>query len=277
MNFTTGDIKTLREQTGAGLMDCKKALTECNGDIAAATKYLREKGLAAMAKRTDRVTAEGRIFLKAEGNKVSMIELVCETDFVAKAADFIATGEKLLDITFNKQLNEATDEHKAILDELAIKIRENMSLRKVVSLTIPEGCAMSTYVHHNFKIGAIVILKGSTDKKAQDFAHLCCLHLASKMPVYMMPSDIPQSYIDEQTEIFKTQIAQDEAMAKKPQKALDAILKGKVNKQLADVCFMDQPFIDDEKITVAAAFEKMGKELGCDISIEKSVLFLLGK
>lgn len=277
MEISAKDVKTLRDQTGAGLMDCKKALNECNGDINAAAKYLREKGLAAMAKRSDRVTAEGRIFLKAEGNKVAMIEVVCETDFVAKAADFIAAGEKLVALTFDKSLNEVTDEHKAVLNELAVKVRENMSVRRVICCEVPADCVMSTYVHHNFKIGSLVILKGDTSDKAKEFAHLCCLHLASSMPQYITRSEIPQSYIDEQTEILKANMAQDESLKGKPEKALEGILKGKLNKQLSAICFMDQPYIDNEKINVAAALENASKELGAKLSFDKVVLYVLGK
>lgn len=277
MEISAKDVKTLRDQTGAGLMDCKKALNECNGDINAAAKYLREKGLAAMAKRSDRVTAEGHIFVKEEGNKVAMIEVVCETDFVAKAADFIAAGEKLVALTFDKSLNEVTDEHKAILNDLAVKVRENMSVRRVICCEVATDCVMSTYVHHNFKIGSLVIVKGSTDEKVKSFAHLCCLHLASSMPKYITRDEIPQSYIDEQTEVLKANMAQDESLKSKPEKVLEGILKGKLNKQISDICFMDQPFIDDEKISVATALKNISKEVGADLSFDKVILYVLGK
>lgn len=277
MEISAKDVKTLRDQTGAGLMDCKKALTECNGDIASAGKYLREKGLAAMAKRSDRVTAEGRIFIKASDEKVSMLELLCETDFVAKADDFVKAGESLVALTFDKSLNEVTDDHKAVLNDLAVKVRENMSVKRVITADVPAGCVASTYVHHNFKIGSLVIIKGSTDDKVKEFAHLCCLHLASSMPQYMTREEIPQSYIDEQTEILKANMAQDESLKSKPEKVLEGILKGKLNKQLSDVCFTDQPFIDDEKINVATALKNMSKTVGADLSFEKVVLYVLGK
>ena len=98
MAITAADVKALREATGAGMMECKKALTECNGDMAEAEKYLKEKGLAAMAKRAERATTEGRLFIRQDGNKIVVVELTCETDFVANNADFIAVGEKLLDV-----------------------------------------------------------------------------------------------------------------------------------------------------------------------------------
>lgn len=277
MEIKASDIKALRDSTGAGLMDCKKALIECNGDIKEASKYLLEKGLAAMAKRADRTTAEGRIFLKQDGNKIAMVELTCETDFVAKADDFIALGEKLVSLTLEKGLTEVTDEHTALLNEVAIKIRENMAVRKIAYVEIPSNCVASTYVHHNFKIGSIVVIKGSTDDKIKDFAHICCLHLASKTPSYITQEEVPQTYIDEQSEIFKAQMAQDEKMASKPDNVKEGILKGKINKHLAEICFMDQMYLDDEKKSVATVLAEMSKSVGATLSFEKVILFNLGK
>lgn len=277
MEISAKDVKELRDRTGAGLMDCKKALSECNGDIDAAGKYLREKGLAAMAKRSDRVTAEGRIFSKVEGNKVAMIEVLCETDFVAKSADFIAAGEKLVALTFEKELNEVTEEHKAILSELAIKIRENMSVGKIVCFTAPSDCAISTYVHHTFKIGSIVTIKGSTDERVAKAAHLYCLHMASKMPKYITKSDVPESYIAEQTEILKANMAQDESLNGKPEKVLAGILQGKINKLVNECYFLAQPYIDNEKITVEASLAALSKEVGAQLTFDKVILFVLGK
>lgn len=277
MEIKASDIKALRDSTGAGLMDCKKALIECNGDIKEASKYLLEKGLAAMAKRADRTTAEGRIFLKQDGNKIAMVELTCETDFVAKADDFIALGEKLVSLTLEKGLTEVTDEHTALLNEVAIKIRENMAVRKIAYVEIPNDCVASTYVHHNFKIGSIVVIKGSTDDKIKDFAHICCLHLASKTPSYITQDEVPQTYIDEQSEIFKAQMAQDEKMASKPDNVKEGILKGKINKHLAEICFMDQMYLDDEKKSVATVLAEMSKSVGATLSFEKVILFNLGK
>ncbi len=277
MEIKASDIKALRDSTGAGLMDCKKALIDCNGDIAEAEKQLREKGLAAMSKRSDRATGEGRIFIKQDDKKIAMAEVTCETDFVAKNSDFIAVGEKIVAEVFDKNLNEVTDGLKEHLNELAIKIRENMSVRRVVCVEIPEGAVASTYIHHNFKIGSIVVIKGSTDPKIKEFAHICCLHLASKTPAYITKDEVPQSYIDEQTEIFKAQMAEDPAMAKKPENVKEGILKGKVSKNLAEICFMDQMYLDDEKKTVATVLAEMGKSVGATLTFDKVILYILGK
>lgn len=277
MNYTANDVKALRDATGAGLLDCKKALNDTNGDVAEAEKLLKEKGLAAMAKRTDRTAAEGRIVVKQDGNKIAIAETLCETDFVSNNADFIAVAEKAAETTLAKQASGALPEHKELIDTILVKFRENMSVKRAEYIEVPAGCVASTYVHHDHKIGAVVVVKGSEAESVKDFAHVCCLHLASSKPDYINQSDVPQSYIDEQTEIFKAQMAEDPAMQNKPENVKEGILKGKVNKLLASNCFMDQPYLDNEKITVKQALAEAGKAAGATLSFEKIVLFVLGK
>ncbi len=277
MNYTANDVKALRDATGAGLLDCKKALNETNGDVAEAEKLLKEKGLAAMAKRTDRTAAEGRIVVKQDGNKIAIAETLCETDFVSNNEDFINVAEKAAEATLAKQTSGVLPEHKELIDSILVKFRENMSVKRAEYIEVPAGCVASTYVHHDHKIGAVVVVKGSEAESVKDFAHVCCLHLASNKPDYINQSDVPQSYIDEQTEIFKAQMAEDPAMAKKPDNVKEGILKGKVNKLLASNCFMDQPYLDNEKITVTQALAEAGKAAGANLSFEKIILFVLGK
>lgn len=277
MNYTANDVKALRDATGAGLLDCKKALNDTNGDVAEAEKLLKEKGLAAMAKRTDRTAAEGRIVVKQDGNKIAIAETLCETDFVSNNADFIAVAEKAAETTLANQASGVLPEHKELIDTILVKFRENMSVKRAEYIEVPAGCVASTYVHHDHKIGAVVVVKGSEAESVKDFAHVCCLHLASSKPDYINQSDVPQSYIDEQTEIFKAQMAEDPAMQNKPENVKEGILKGKVNKLLASNCFMDQPYLDNEKITVKQALAEAGKAAGATLSFEKIVLFVLGK
>ena len=210
MAITAADVKALREATGAGMMECKKALTECNGDMAEAEKYLKEKGLAAMAKRAERATTEGRLFIRQNGNKIAVVELTCETDFVANNADFIAVGEKLLDVTFEKGYTKVEADHEAILEPLKVSIRENMKVAKVEVIDVPADASASFYVHSDKKTGAVVVVKGSTADVVKTFAYDCCLHIAAFTPAYTSKKDVPQSYIDEQKEIFKAQMDQDE-------------------------------------------------------------------
>ena len=277
MAITAADVKALREKTGAGMMECKKALTECNGDIAEAEKSLKEKGLAAMAKRSERATSEGRLFIRQDGNKIAVIELTCETDFVAKNADFIAVGEKMLDVTLTKGYTKVEAEHEEILEPLKVSIRENMKVAKVEVFEVPATASAAYYVHSDFKTGAVVIVDGSTADTVKTFAKDCCLHIAAFTPSYTFKKDVPQSYIDEQKEIFKAQMDQDEKMAGKPENVKEGILQGKINKHLAEICFEDQMFVKDDKKTVTAKLAETGKEVGATLSFAVAKLFVLGK
>ena len=277
MEIKASDVKALREATGAGLMDCKKALTEANGDIKEAEKILKEKGLAAVAKRAERATSEGRVFVRTQDKKIALIEVTCETDFVANNADFIAAGEKLLDVTFAKGYTQVEQEHKDVLLELATKTRENMTVAKVTVINVPDNAVAETYVHSNFKTASAVVIKGSTADSVKQFAHDCCLHLAAFTPAYIYQKDVPQSYIDEQTEIFKSQMDQDEKMASKPQNIKENILKSKVAKHVAEICFVDQMFVKDDKVSVAKKLEEVSKAAGAQLEFGDIVLDVLGK
>ncbi len=277
MEIKASDVKALREATGAGLMDCKKALTEANGDAKEAEKILKEKGLAAVAKRAERATSEGRVFVRAQDKKIALIEVTCETDFVANNADFIAAGEKLLDITFANGYTQVEQAHKDVLLDLATKTRENMTVAKVNVINVPDNAVAETYVHSNFKTASAVVVKGSTADVVKQFAHDCCLHLAAFTPAYIYQKDVPQSYIDEQTEIFKGQMDQDEKMASKPQNIKDNILKSKVAKHVAEICFVDQMFVKDDKVSVAKKLEEVSKAAGATLEFGEIVLDVLGK
>ena len=277
MAITAQDVKALREKTGAGMMECKKALTECNGDISEAEKYLKEKGLAAVAKRAERATSEGRLFVRQQGNKIALVELTCETDFVANNADFIAAGEKMLDVTLANGYTKVEAEHETILEPLKVSIRENMKVAKVEIVEIPADSIGSFYVHSDKKTGAIVVIKGSTAEAVKTFAYDCCLHIAAFTPAYTSKKDVPESYIADQKEIFKAQMDQDEKMASKPDNVKEGILQGKVNKHLAEICFEDQMFVKDDKKTVTAKLAEVGKEVGATLSFVTAKLYVLGK
>ena len=277
MEIKASDVKALREATGAGLMDCKKALTEANGDAKEAEKILKEKGLAAVAKRAERATSEGRIFVRTQDKKIALIEVTCETDFVASNADFIAAGEKLLDITFANGYTQVEQAHKDVLLDLATKTRENMTVAKVSVVNIPDNAVAETYLHSNFKTASAVVIKGSTADAVKQFAHDCCLHLAAFTPAYIYQKDVPQAYIDEQTEIFKTQMDQDEKMASKPANIKENILKSKVAKHVAEICFVDQMFVKDDKVSVAKKLEEVSKAAGATLEFGEIVLDVLGK
>lgn len=270
-------VKNLRETTGAGMMDCKKALVETNGDFDAAVKLLKEKGLAAVAKRSERATSEGRIFIRQNGNKVAVVELVCETDFVAKNQEFIACGEKILDEVFAKGYTEVTKELSDVLLDFATRTRENMSLAKIQVIAVPENAVAGIYIHSDFKTAAVTVIKGSTDDKVKEFARDCCMHLAAFTPAYNCAEDVPAEYVNEQKEIFAKQMEDDPKMASKPQNVKDGILQGKISKHLAEICFVDQMFVKDDKKSVKAKLDEVGKSVGATLEFASINLLLLGK
>lgn len=277
MEITAALVKALREKTGAGMMECKKALVETNGDDAAAEKLLKERGLAAVAKRAERVTSEGRIFIRQNGNKVAYVELVCETDFVAKNEEFIACGEKIVDLVFEKGYTEVNAELSDVLMGFATKTRENQSLKTVKVFDVPENSSVGIYIHSDFKSAGLTIVKGSTDDKVKEFARDCCMHLVAFTPAYNKQEDVPESYINEQKEIFKAQMANDEKVMAKPENVREGILAGKIKKHLAEICFVDQMFVKDDKKTVAAKLAEVGKEVGAELSFAEVQQFILGK
>jgi len=277
MEIKATDVKALREKTGAGMMECKKALTETNGDAAAAEKLLKEKGLAAVEKRADRATSEGRIFTKIEGNKAIICELTCETDFVAKNADFIKIGNDIAETALAKGYTEVNKEMSDMLLDLATKIRENMSLRRLEVIDLPENSVASSYVHSDGKTGVITVIStdsadAAANNAVKDFTYDCCLHIAAFTPAFIRREDVDATYIAEQTEIFKKQVES----LDKPEKVKEGIVQGKVNKHLAEICFLDQPFVKDDKLSVTKKMEAVAKEVGTKLSLEKVVLYQLG-
>lgn len=279
MDIKAADVKALREATGAGMMECKNALVECNGDAAAAAKLLKEKGLAAVEKRSGRATSEGKIFIKTAGSKAVICELTCETDFVANNVDFIKIGEDIAQTALDKGYTGPCEELSNMLLELATKIRENMSLRRLEVIDIPAGAVFAKYIHSDGKTGVITVIntEPATDSEVvKTFAYDCCLHIAAFAPQFITQADVDPAYIAEQTDIFKSQVEQDEKSASKPQNVKDGIVQGKIKKHLASICFVDQPFVKDDKVTVAAKMDAVAKECGSKLSLAKVISYQLG-
>ena len=276
MEIKAADVKALRERTGAGMMECKKALVETNGDAAAAEKLLKEKGLAAVEKRAGRATSEGRVFIKIQDNKAVICELTCETDFVAKNADFIQIGNDIVNTVFEKGYTEVNKELSDMLLDLATKIHENMSLRRLQVIDVPAGAVVSSYVHSDGKTGVVVVITADKDVSnsavVKEFAYDCCLHMAAFTPAYIKREDVDEAYIAEQTEIFTKQVES----LDKPENVKAGIVKGKINKHLADICFMDQPFVKDDKVSVAKKMEEIGKAADAKLTMAQVVLYQLG-
>lgn len=281
MDIKASDVKALREITGAGMMECKKALVECNGDAVAAEKLLKEKGLAALEKRAGRATSEGKIFITSNDKNAVICELTCETDFVAKNADFIAIGEDIAKTALEKGYNAPNEELNGKLTDLATKIRENMSLRRLENVEIADNTSYAKYIHSDGKTGVIVLVQaedaaGANKPEVKEFAYDCCLHIAAFLPAYISKDDVDEKYIAEQTEIFKAQLDQDEKSKDKPENVKAGIIQGKVKKHLASICFLEQPFVKDDKVSVAAKMESVAKAAGTKLSLAKVVTFQLG-
>ncbi len=277
MEIKASDVKALRDKTGAGMMECKNALAECNGDPAAAEKHLKEKGLAAVEKRAGRATSEGLVLIKVEGKKAVMAELTCETDFVSRNVEFIALGDKIIETAFSKGYTEVTADLSAMVLDLATKVRENMSLSRLVSLNAGADEYIAKYIHSDKKTGVLVMLKADkaeilASKAVQEFAYDCCLHIAAFTPLYADSSAVEKAYIEEQTGIFTKQVEE----LDKPANVKAGIVQGKVKKHLADICFMEQAFVKDDKVSVAKKMEEIGKTAGGKLSLSKMVLFQLG-
>ncbi len=276
MDIKASDVKALREATGAGMMECKNALKECNGDADAAAKLLKEKGLAAVEKRAGRSTKEGRILIRQDGNKVGIIEITCETDFVAKNPDFTVVGEKIMDEVIANNMSEVNDTLSNLLLDLATKIRENMSVRRVLCVELPANAVVSSYIHSDGKTGVVTILTSdpdmSTNADVKQFAYDCCLHIAAFVPAYIKQEDVDAGYIAEQREIFTAQVAE----LDKPENVKAGIIEGKVKKHMAEICFLDQPFVKDDKVSVSKKLEEVGKSVGSKLDLYKVVCYQLG-
>lgn len=275
MDIKAADVKALREATGAGMMECKNALVECNGDAEAAAKLLKEKGLAAVEKRSGRATSEGKIFIKASGSKVVICELTCETDFVANNADFVKIGDDIAQTALDKGYTAPCEELSNMLLDLATKIRENMSLRRLEVIDVPAGAIFAKYIHSDGKTGVVTVIntEPATDNEAvKAFAYDCCLHIAAFAPQYLTQADVDPAYIAEQKAIFEAQVAD----LDKPQNVKDGIVNGKIKKHLASICFVDQPFVKDDKVTVAAKMDSVTKECGSKLTLAKVVSYQLG-
>lgn len=253
MNITAQMVKELRDKTGAGMMDAKKALVEVDGDMEKATEFLRQKGMASAEKKMGRIAAEGRVDSFVEANGGAMVEVNCETDFVAKNDEFktlVANMAKhvedlkpvdvdaLLATTCpscDKLIGEA-------LKEKIASIGEKITVRRFVRYEGP----VATYIH-NGKIGVLL----STDKEDQDLMNDICLHIASSAPKFVSREEIPQSEIDEETRIEMGK----EDLLKKPENIRAKIVEGRVNKLMAERCLLEQPFVKDPSQTIAQLIE----------------------
>ncbi|HUX50757.1 MAG TPA: translation elongation factor Ts [Spirochaetia bacterium] len=273
------DVRRLREKTGAGMMDCKKALSDADGNFARAETILKELGLAAAAKRSGRATNEGRVFTRIRGTRAAMLELSCETDFVARNEKFIALGEELVEDVIERR--PAADDGKLqekVTDAVAL-IKENMTLRRFTVFELTEGQFAVDYIHgETGRIGVIVTVK--TDKpetannpKVKEFAFDCALHVAAYNPMYLSEDAVDEKYRTEQEQIFWVQAKN----MGKPENVLQGIVKGKLKKLYSEICLYDQPFVKDDKRSVSKVAEDLGKEVGGKVTVAGFVYYRVGE
>jgi elongation factor Ts len=285
MAVTAEDVKRLREKTGAGMMECKKALVDTEGNFEQAEKLLKEKGLAALEKRSGRATNEGKIFVKVKDKAAVLAELASETDFVARNPDFIALGGTIADRILEKGYTSVNEELSALVQDLATRIRENISLKRIQILKAGEGEYLTHYIHGDGNIGVAVKFGAGGEEvfskqEARDFAFTIALHIAAFNPRALSRDKLDGAFLKEQEDIFRKQMEGDEKLSKmresKPGQ-FEKILQGKMNKYLQEICLLDQGYVKDEKITVSQALENCGKQLGAGISIKDYVYFKVGQ
>lgn len=247
MEISAALVKTLREKTGVGMMECKKALTESKGNLEAAITYLREHGLSAAAKKADRSVNEGRMFscISTDNKTGVVLELNCETDFVGNNNQFKALGETVAKIVVDQKiasveaLKQSQIEGKpfqSFISESILKLGENIEVSRFHK--IETTGMLANYVHMNGKIGVLIEFSAPVDPSlGKDIA----MHIAATNPLYLKPEDAPQEQINQEKEILKKQ-AQHEG---KPQQIIEKIVEGKMAKYLKDVCLLEQQFVKD--------------------------------
>jgi elongation factor Ts len=272
------DVKALREKTGAGMMDCKKALVEAGGDFKKAEKILKEIGAASAAKRIGRITKEGRVFTKISPSKAGILELTCETDFVARNQEFIRLGNEIITLIVDQGVSPQAPEINEKITSLISTIKENMVLRRAEVISVASDEIVQDYIHGEGRIGVLVKAKVNkpellTNEKVRAFVFDCALHVAAFSPQFLSEESIPSEYLKEQEEIFMKQA---ETLGK-PANVLQGIVKGKLKKHFAEICLLDQPFVRDEKRSVSTVAQDVGKEVGGTISIVQFLYYRVGE
>jgi elongation factor Ts len=259
MNITAESVKQLRERTGAGMMECKKALVETKGDLDAAAELMRKTGLAKADKKAARVAAEGTVAIERSGQNAVLVEVNCETDFVSRSDEFQAFAKDVAQAA----LAGAPADLEALLklkvggsslDErrraLIAKIGENIAVRRFVRVTSPGP--IGTYIH-GARIGSVVALQGGDDALARDIA----MHVAAINPAYIDAADVPAEMLNKEREILAEQTKGE----KKPPEIIAKMVEGRLRKYLAEITLMGQPFVKDEDTTVEKLVKKAGAKV----------------
>ncbi len=276
MSISASMVKELRQKTGAGMMDCKKALTETDGDMEKAVDYLREKGLSKAEKKADRVAAEGLTTVRVEGNTAVLLELNCETDFVAKneafqrfLADLAAHLLKERPTSVEEALEQKMDGEKTVretLQELIARIGENMNLRRFQLVDKTDQDTFGAYIHMGGKISVLAVLTNTTNQEvAKDIA----MHIAAINPRYISRDDISAEDVAKEREVLKQQALNEG----KPEHIVEKMVEGRLNKFYKEVSLLEQEFVKDPDISVQKYLEQEGK----DVSVRAFFRYELGE
>ncbi|MCL2796557.1 MAG: translation elongation factor Ts [Firmicutes bacterium] len=289
--FTAQDVAKLREITGAGMMDCKKALTATDGDMEKAGEFLREQGISVVAKKAGRIASEGAVAsaVSANGKIGALCELNCESDFVGKSPAFqklcgdVAAAVVSADPADLDALLSAAAEGGTVAELITAataSIGEKLSLRRFVRQQIALGREES-YIHMGGKIGVLLEVETSQCLNANsEFITMChdiAMHIAAISPKYVYESEVPQSEIDKEKEIIKAQLANDPANKSKPEAILEKMAGGKIKKFIKEVCLVEQEYVKDASLTVGAFVAQNAKKFGCDIKIVRFSKFIMGE
>ncbi len=292
MAITAAMVKELREMTGAGMMDCKKALGETNGDMEAAVEYLRKNGQAKAEKKAGRIAAEGLCRIAVKDDKTAaVVEVNSETDFVAKNEDFQAYVEAVAAQAVNSDaadlegflaetwhLDSTKTVKDALVDKIAV-IGENLNIRRYEKVTAADGCVVS-YVHGGGRIGVIVeAVTDVVNDAVKEALTNIAMQVAALSPKYVSTGDVSEEYKAHEKEIITDQIKNDPKMAGKPDKVIEGAVNGRLNKELKEICLLEQVYVkaEDGKQPVAKYVEQVAKENGANLSIKSFVRFETGE
>jgi elongation factor Ts len=254
-DFTAKDVQALRQATGAGMMDAKRALQEADGDMEQARKILRERGLTKADDRAGRENAQGAIAIATSGDAVGLVELKCETDFVAKSPGFVVLTQDLADSVATRG-EAAVGDHKDAIDDLKVSLKENIALGRAIQVEVDEGEVVDTYLHRQDGRGVngvVVVLRGGSNELAHDIA----VHVAFAKPQYLTRDEVPAEAVEEERQTLLN-ITKAEG---KPEAAWPKIVEGRLNGWYKERVLLEQPFVRDEKQTIAQVASGGGAEV----------------
>ena len=288
MAITAGMVKELREMTGAGMMDCKKALTETNGDMDAAVEFLRKNGQAKAEKKAGRIAAEGIVKTVVKDDKVAaIVEVNSETDFVAKNDEFQGFVDTVVNQVVESDAADmdafmaepwAADASKTVKDALVEKIAvigENLNIRRFEKVSAENGCVVS-YIHGGGRIGVLVV--ADTDV-VNDEIKAClknvAMQVAAMSPKYVSRDEVSQEYLDHEKEILLAQAKKENP--EKPDNIIEKMIIGRLNKEMKEICLLDQVYVQDSDLTVAKYVEKVAKENNAKMTVTKFIRFETGE